>query len=148
MSPAPVFVQIPGSHHPGTRLRLVPGFRDPRSILILGQVTQYGNTYLICITSHQSDQQFLRYTYFEIWPWKIQDQGHEGCQSSRSHGSIVIQSMHFSFHVNRANHSCDMAIKVFDLEKNESEIKIWMQKEVSNRNSQKSNHVISLARGI
>ena len=50
-SPAPVFVQIPGSHHPGTRLRLVPGFRDPGSVLILGQVTQYGNPYLICITS-------------------------------------------------------------------------------------------------
>ena len=50
MSPAPVFVRIPGSHHPGTRLRLVPGFRDPGSVLILGQVTQYGNPYLICIT--------------------------------------------------------------------------------------------------
>ena len=50
MSPAPVFVRIPGSHHPGIRLRLIPGFRDPGSILILGQVTQYGNPYLICIT--------------------------------------------------------------------------------------------------
>ena len=50
MSPAPVFVRIPGSHHPGTRLRLVPGFRDPGSVLLLGQVTQYGNPYLICIT--------------------------------------------------------------------------------------------------
>ena len=49
VSPAPVFVRIPGSHHPGTRLRLVPGFRDPGSVLILGQVTQYGNPYLICI---------------------------------------------------------------------------------------------------
>ena len=27
--------------------------------------------------SHQSDQQFLRYSYFEIWPWNIQGQGHE-----------------------------------------------------------------------
>ena len=35
--------------HPGTRLRRVPGFRDPGSILTLGQVTQYGNPYLICI---------------------------------------------------------------------------------------------------
>ena len=50
MSPAPVFVRIPGSHHLGTRLRLIPGFRDPGSVLILGQVTQYGNPYLICIT--------------------------------------------------------------------------------------------------
>ena len=40
---------IPGSHHPGTRLRLVPGFRDPGSVLILGHVTQYDNLYLICI---------------------------------------------------------------------------------------------------
>ena len=50
VSPTPVFAQIPGSHHPCTRLRLLPGFRDPGSVLILGQVTQYGNPYLICIT--------------------------------------------------------------------------------------------------
>ena len=37
VSPAPVFVRIPGSHHPGT-------------VLILGQVTEYGNPYLICKT--------------------------------------------------------------------------------------------------
>ena len=49
MSRAPVWVRIPGSHHPGTRLRLVPGFRDPGSVLILGHVTQYDNPYLICI---------------------------------------------------------------------------------------------------
>ena len=48
MSPAPVSVRIPGSHHPGTRLRLVPGFRDPGSVPILGQVTEYGNPYSIC----------------------------------------------------------------------------------------------------
>ena len=54
MSPAPVFVRIPGSHHPGTRLHLVPGFRDPGSVLILGQVTQYGNPYLICITESRT----------------------------------------------------------------------------------------------
>ena len=27
--------------------------------------------------SHQSDQQFLRYSYFEIWSWNIQGQCHE-----------------------------------------------------------------------
>ena len=67
VSPAPVFVRIPGSHHPGTRLRFVPGFRDPGSILILGQVTQYGNPYLICIilsldhnlSTHSSEDKFL-----------------------------------------------------------------------------------------
>ena len=37
---------------PGTRRRhrLVSGSRDPWSLLILGQVTQYGNPYLISIT--------------------------------------------------------------------------------------------------
>ena len=39
-----------GFRDPTTRLRLVPGFRDPGSVLILGQVTQYGNPYLIRIT--------------------------------------------------------------------------------------------------
>ena len=42
------FVRIPRSHHPDTRLHLEPGFRDPGSVLIVGQVTQYGNPYLIC----------------------------------------------------------------------------------------------------
>ena len=32
--------------------------------------------------SHQSDQQFLRYSYFEIWPWNIQGQHHEWGQRS------------------------------------------------------------------
>ena len=31
--------------------------------------------------SHQSDQQFLGYSYLEIWPWNIQIQGHEWGQS-------------------------------------------------------------------
>ena len=41
--------------------------------------------------SHQSDQQFLKYSYFEIWPWNIQGQGHEWGQRSRSH----IMRFHF-----------------------------------------------------
>ena len=49
VSPAPIFVRIPGCHHPGTPLCLVPRFREPGSVLILGQVTQYSNPYLICI---------------------------------------------------------------------------------------------------
>ena len=36
MSPAPVFVRIPGSHHLGTRLRLVPGFSRSRPNQITG----------------------------------------------------------------------------------------------------------------
>ena len=45
--------------------------------------------------SHQSDQQFLRYSYFEIWPWNIQ--GQEWGQRSRSHIVPSIQPMHFLF---------------------------------------------------
>ena len=45
--------------------------------------------------SHQSDQQFLRYSYFEIWPWNIQGQGHEWGQRSRSPIIPSIQPMHF-----------------------------------------------------
>ena len=47
--------------------------------------------------SHQSDQQFVRYSYFEIWPWNIQGQGHEWGQRSRSHIIPSIQLMHFLF---------------------------------------------------
>ena len=47
--------------------------------------------------SHQSDQQFLRYGYFEIWPWNIQGQDHEWGQRSRSHITPSIQPMHFRF---------------------------------------------------
>ena len=54
---------------------------------------------LICFLfiSHQSDQQFLRYTYFKIWLWNIQGQGHEWGQRSRSHIIHTIQLMHFLF---------------------------------------------------
>ena len=45
--------------------------------------------------SHQSDQQFLRKSYFEIWPWNIQGQGHEWGQRSSSHIVPSIQPMHF-----------------------------------------------------
>ena len=47
--------------------------------------------------SHQSDQQFLRQRYFEIWPWNIQGQGHEWGQRSRSHIVPSIQPMHLLF---------------------------------------------------
>ena len=54
---------------------------------------------LICFhfISHQSDQQFLRYSYFEIWPWNIQGQGHEWGQRSRSHLILSIQPMYSLF---------------------------------------------------
>ena len=47
--------------------------------------------------SHQSDQQLLRYSYFEIWTWNIQGQGHEWGQRSRWHIIPSIQPMHFLF---------------------------------------------------
>ena len=52
---------------------------------------------LICFLfiSHQSDQQFLRHIYFEIWPWNIE--GHEWGQRSRSHSVPSIQPMQFLF---------------------------------------------------
>ena len=67
MSPAPVFVRIPGSHHPGTRLRLVPGFRDPGSVLILGQVTQYGNPYLICLAKYPNQNGVILFLSDNQW---------------------------------------------------------------------------------
>ena len=47
--------------------------------------------------SHQSDQQFRRWSYFENLPWNIQGQGHERGQRSRSHIVSSIQPMHFLF---------------------------------------------------
>ena len=47
--------------------------------------------------SHQSDQQFRRWSYFEIWHWNIQGQGHEWGQRSRSYIVPSIQPMHFLF---------------------------------------------------
>ena len=47
--------------------------------------------------SIQSDQRFLRYSYFEIWPWNIQGQGHEWGQRSRSHILPSMRRMHFPF---------------------------------------------------
>ena len=53
-------------------------------------------TYFLFI-SHQSDQQFLRWSYFEIRPWNIRGQGHEWGQRSRSHIVPSIPSIHFLF---------------------------------------------------
>ena len=47
--------------------------------------------------SHQSDQQFLRYSYFEIWPWNIQGQGHEWGQRSKWYIIPSNKPMHFLF---------------------------------------------------
>ena len=47
--------------------------------------------------SCQSDHQFLRYSYVEIWPCKIQGQGQVWHQRLRSHNSSSIQLIHFLF---------------------------------------------------
>ena len=51
----------------------------------------------LLLISHQLDQQFLRYSYFEIWPCNIQGQGHEWGQRSRSYIIPSIKPMHFLF---------------------------------------------------
>ena len=96
-----------------------------------------------CFTSIR--KQFLRNSYFEIWPWKIKDQGWG--QRSRSYSSPSIQPMHHLF----ASHPLEQPLIpeicpiVFDLEKTHP--KIW-QKTISNRIPAKSNQVISMTRGI
>ena len=60
------------------------------------QWAQYHNN-LLHFGSRKSDQQFLRYSYCEIWPWKIQGQGHGWGQRSRSCSSPSIQPVHFFF---------------------------------------------------
>ena len=102
------------------------------------------------LISHKSDQQFLRYSYFEIWPWKIQGQGHELGQRSRSHNIPNIQPMHFLF----ASHQSDQPFLRYGQKnawpwKNTSKIfKENLLKRVSNRIFLKSNQVISMTRGI
>ena len=65
---------------------------------------------------HQSNQQFLRYSYFEIGALKIQDQ----CDTlGQSQGHMLYPASNrctfFSFYINRTNHSWDMSKRVFDL---------------------------------
>ena len=54
---------------------------------------------LICFlfVSHQSNQQFLTWSYSKIWPWKIHGHGHGWGQSARSQSWSSIQPMHFLF---------------------------------------------------
>ena len=107
---------------------------------------------LICFlfSSHQSHPQFLRYSYFEIYPWNIQGQGHEWGQRSRSQYYIQypIDALPFSF--------TSIGPTIPDIYgqnsvwpwKNTSEIskKKFAKISVSNRTSQKSNQVITMSR--
>ena len=47
--------------------------------------------------SHWWNRQFLRYSFFEIWPWKILGQCHGRGQRSMSHNSSKIELMHLLF---------------------------------------------------
>ena len=102
--------------------------------------------------SHQSDQQSLGYSYFEIWPWNIQGQGHESGQRSRSHIIPSIQLMHSLFVSHQSfltNHSWDMAKIVFDPEKTHPNFKRKFAKiTVSTELLPKSNKVITMTRAI
>ena len=78
-----------------------------------GKVIQSAQYHIILthfvFVSHQSDQQFLRKSYSEIWPWNIQGQGHEWGQRSRSHIVPSIQSMHFLF----VSHQSDQPFLIY-----------------------------------
>ena len=91
------------------------------------------------------NQIFMRYSYFEIWPWKINGQGHGWDQSHIIH-TISKRCTSFSFHINRNNHSWDMSNRVFYLAKYRWNFQkeIWQKKKVS----KKSHQVISMTRGI
>ena len=71
-------------------------------VKVMGVVKGQGHTVRIILTHYlfipnQSDQQFLRYSYFKILPWNIQGQGHEWGQRSRSYIIPNMQPIHFFF---------------------------------------------------
>ena len=96
--------------------------------------------------SHQSDQQFLRYSYFEILPWNIQGQGHEWGQRSKSHIIHSIKPMNFLF----VSHQSDQSF----LRYGQNSVEHWKNiseifKEICQNNSfqQKCSHqVINMTR--
>ena len=86
----------------------IPGIRLFQTLILkrYGQGHRYGRRARSCsrpnillirvlFISHQSDQQFLGYRCFEIWPWNIQGHGHEWGQKSRSHIIPSIQLVLF-----------------------------------------------------
>ena len=112
---------------------------------------------LFLFISYQLDQQSLRYSYLEIWPWNIQGQGHEWGQRSRSHIIPCIQPMHFLF----VSHQSDQPFLRYDQNnvwpwKKQTPIKSFIKKflskfakiTVSNKTSPKSNQVITMTRAI
>ena len=63
----------------------------------------------IPFVSRQSAHPFLRNSYFKIWPWKSQVQGH-------TVGAISYWLTSLLFHVNQPTHPWETAISKFDLE--------------------------------
>ena len=100
-----------------------------------------------CFTSIR--WQLLRYSYFEIWPWKIKGQGHEWGQRSGTYNSPSIRLMHFLFfHINQTKHSRDMSKRVFDLEKTHLKLEGKFAKIKSTRLPKNSDYAISMTRAI
>ena len=63
-----------------------------------GKVIQLAQYHINSLPFHlTSIRPTILQSYFEIWPWNIQGQGHEGGQRSRSHIVPSIQPMHFLF---------------------------------------------------
>ena len=80
-------------------------------------------------------------SYFEIWPWNIQGQGHEWGQRSRSHIVHSIQPMHFLF----ISHQSDQPFLRYDQNsvwpwKNTSEI---LKKMCQNKSLQQNCKILS-----
>ena len=100
--------------------------------------------------SYQSDQQFLRYSYFKI---DLDTSKVKVMREVKIQGCILYPVSNwctsFSFHINRTNNSWDTAKIVFDLEKTHPKYSRKFAKiTVSNRTSQKSNQVITMTRAI
>ena len=90
-------------------------------------------------------------SYFKIWPWNIQGQGHEWGQRSRSNIVPSIRLMHFLF----VSHQSDQLFLRY------GQNSVWPWKNtsyffsrkfakitVSNRTSPKSSQVMTMARAI
>ena len=85
-----------------------------------GKVIQLAQYHINSLPFHLTSIRptILQIELFRKLTLKIQGQGHEGGQRSRSHiVPSINQCTSFSFHINRTNHSWDMTKIVFDLEK-------------------------------
>ena len=98
--------------------------------------------------SHQPDKKFLSYSYFEIWRWNIQGQGHELGQRSWSHIISSIQSMHFLF----VSHQSDQRFLRYgqnSFDRKKTHPNFWMKIcQNNNKTSPKSDQIITMARAI